>query len=76
MLGQPSSLLYLRCPMCPGNPVRGLRIKRQDATKGNKLKVLATTCGHSWMLSDGTAIGIRKDLAADRRIISVFLDAI
>ena len=76
MLGHPSPLLYLRCPVCPGNPVRGLGIKRQDATKGNKLKVLAATCGHSWILADGTAIVIRKDLAADRRIISVFLDAI
>jgi len=28
------------------------------------------------MLSDGTAIAIRKGLAADRRIISAFLDAI
>jgi hypothetical protein len=28
-----------------------------------------------WILSDGTAIAIRKGLAADRRIISAFLDA-
>ena len=76
MFGQPSPLLYLRCPVCPGNPVRGLGIKRQDATKGNKLNVLAATCGHSWILSDGTAIAIRKGLAADRRIVPAFLDAI
>jgi len=75
MLDQPSPILYLRCPMCSGKPVRGLGIKRQDATKGNKLNVLAAACGHSWMLSDGTAIAIRKGLAADRRIISAFLDA-
>ena len=76
MLGQPSPLLYLRCPVCPGNPVRGLGVKRQDATKGNRLNVLAATCGHSWNPLDGTAIAIRKGLAADRRIISAFLDAI
>jgi len=76
MLGQPSPLLYLRCPVCPGNPVRGLGIRRQDATNGNKLNVVAATWGHSWILSDGTAIAIRKGLAADRRIISAFLDAI
>ena len=66
MVGQPYLLLYLRCPVCPGNPVRGLGIKRQDATKGNKLNVLAATCGHSWILSDGTAIAIKKGLAADK----------
>ena len=76
MLGRPSPLLYLRCPVCPGNPVRGLGIKRQDATNGNKLNVVAATCGHSWILPDGTAIAIRKGLAEDRRIISAFLDAI
>lgn len=76
MLSQPSPLLYLRCPVCPGNPVRGLGIKRQDATKESKLNVLAAACGHSWILSDGAAIAIRKGLAADKRIISAFLDAI
>ena len=76
MLGQPSPLFYLRCPVCPGNPVRSLGIKRQDAAKRNKVKVLAATCGHSWILPDRTALAIRKDLAADRRIISAFLDAL
>ena len=76
MLGQPSPLLYLRCPVCPGNPVRGLGVKRQDATKGNKLKAQAATCGHSWTLPEDTATAVRKGAAADKRIISAFLDAI
>lgn len=75
MLGQPSPV-YLRCPVCPGNPVRGLGIKRQDATKGNKLKVVAATCGHSWILPEDTAMAIRRGHAADRRVISAFMDAI
>jgi hypothetical protein len=76
MLSQPSPLLYLRCPVCPGNPVRSLGIKHPDATKGSTLNVLAATCGHSWILSDGAATAIRKGLAADRHIVSAFLDAI
>ena len=76
MLGQPSPFCICGAPCALETQFEVLGIKRQDATKGNKLNVLAATCGHSWMLSDGTAIAIRKGLAADRRIISAFLDAI
>ena len=67
MLGQPSPFCICGAPCALETP---------DATNGNKLNVLAATCGHSWILSDGAAVAIRKGLAADRRIVSAFLDAI
>lgn len=49
-----------RCPTCPGNPVRGVGVGKEDIENEARLRVFSIICGHDWYMPDDTAAKMKR----------------